>query len=125
MDKEKKQTSLSSDEALQTLYRLRQIMASQQQALKKSALGDGERGEGQKAPIHMADQASDVQEMEMLAERLTASTETIVEIDEAIENIKNGKFNQCEECGKAIGERRLKIQPWASVCVDCKRKQEE
>ncbi len=73
----------------------------------------------------MAEQASDEQELDMMVSRLNASSETLAEIDDAIGRIDAGQFNVCEECRGEIGERRLAVQPWARLCVKCKRKLEE
>lgn len=78
-----------------------------------------------RAPMNMAEQASDQQELDMMASRLNASSETIAEIDDALDRLESGQFNVCEECGKEIGIRRLTVQPWARLCVSCRRKEEE
>lgn len=77
------------------------------------------------APINMAEQASDEQELDMMVSRLNASSETLAEIDDALGRLEAGHFNECEECHKEIGMRRLTVQPWARLCVGCKRKLEE
>lgn len=78
-----------------------------------------------RAPINMAEQASEEQELDMMVSRLNASSETLVAINEALDRIDAGEFNVCEDCGKEIGDRRLAVQPWARLCVKCQRKLEE
>lgn len=78
-----------------------------------------------RAPINMAEQASEQQELDMMVSRINASSEALADIDEAIDRIDAGQFNVCEECKAEIGERRLVIQPWAKLCVKCQRKTEE
>ncbi len=78
-----------------------------------------------RAPINMAEHASEEQELDMMVSRLNASSQTLSAIDEAIGRIDAGEFNVCEECKGEIGERRLSVQPWASLCVACQRKAEE
>ena len=78
-----------------------------------------------RAPINMAEQASEQQELDMMVSRLNASSQTLADIDEAIDRVEAGQFNVCEECKGEIGERRLLIQPWAKLCVNCQRKLEE
>lgn len=48
----------------------------------------------------------------------------IIEIHEALHRIEEGDFGECEECGDDIGIQRLKSMPEATLCVECKRKQE-
>ena len=44
----------------------------------------------------------------------------LVEINEALERIENKTYGICEECGKRITANRLKIMPFARLCVPCK-----
>lgn len=41
-------------------------------------------------------------------------------IEEALAKIAEGKYGNCEKCGKEIGEDRLKISPESKLCVKCK-----
>ena len=49
----------------------------------------------------------------------------VLKIEEAIERIENGTYGICEECEEEISEERLKARPVTTLCIDCKRKQEE
>ena len=51
-------------------------------------------------------------------------TVLIRKIKEALEMIKNGTYGICEECEEEIYEGRLKARPVATLCIECKRKQE-
>ena len=48
----------------------------------------------------------------------------ILKIREALQRIDEGTFGICQECGEDISESRLTARPVATLCVDCKRKQE-
>lgn len=45
-------------------------------------------------------------------------------IEEALRRISTGNFGECEECGDAIGLKRLLARPTAIFCVKCKEEQE-
>lgn len=45
-------------------------------------------------------------------------------IEAAIQRIEDGEFGLCEECGEAIGEKRLQARPVTTLCIDCKTIQE-
>jgi RNA polymerase-binding protein DksA len=45
-------------------------------------------------------------------------------IDAALQRIEDGTFGTCSTCGKEIGEERLRAMPYATRCIDCKRKEE-
>ena len=48
----------------------------------------------------------------------------LLKIQEALKRIDEGTFGICQECGQEISESRLKARPVATLCVECKRKQE-
>lgn len=107
------------------LLALRERLSSQQGSIQRGGLNAESGRYTSRTSINMAEHASDEQELDMIASRLTASTETLGEIKDALDSLDAGRFNVCEECGKEIGLRRLEIQPWARLCVDCKRRLEE
>jgi DnaK suppressor protein len=47
------------------------------------------------------------------------------QIDVALRKIGDGLFGQCEGCGQLIAEARLKALPFATLCVECKGRQEK
>jgi DnaK suppressor protein len=40
-------------------------------------------------------------------------------IARALDQMKNGTYGECTDCGKAIPEARLKAQPFAERCIEC------
>jgi DnaK suppressor protein len=48
----------------------------------------------------------------------------IAKIDQALRKIDNQSFGSCEDCGIDIGEKRLKANPHALLCIDCQEEQE-
>jgi DnaK suppressor protein len=49
----------------------------------------------------------------------------IQDIEEALERLREDRFGLCEECEHEIALERLRAIPYAPLCVDCKRRQEE
>jgi DnaK suppressor protein len=49
----------------------------------------------------------------------------IRKIEKALERIEDGTYGICEECEKVISEKRLKARPVTTLCIECKREQEE
>jgi DnaK suppressor protein len=49
----------------------------------------------------------------------------IRKIREALERLEDGTFGICDECGKAISEKRLQVRPIATRCIKCKEEQEK
>ncbi|HEY7017192.1 MAG TPA: TraR/DksA C4-type zinc finger protein [Gaiellaceae bacterium] len=46
------------------------------------------------------------------------------EIDAALKRIEDGTYGTCVNCGEPIAQERLEALPWATLCIDCKRKDE-
>ena len=40
-------------------------------------------------------------------------------IDAALRRIAEGEYGFCAECGEAIAEKRLAVDPMASLCIAC------
>ncbi len=45
-------------------------------------------------------------------------------MDEALRSLEDGTYGVCSECGEDIEEERLKVMPFATVCVKCKSDKE-
>ena len=52
------------------------------------------------------------------------SEQVLRSIDGALRRIANGTFGICETCGQRISEERLEAIPYATQCIDCRRKGE-
>jgi len=78
-------------------------------------------------PLHFADEGTDTMEQEK--EFLLASKEgrLVYWIDDALRTLykEPERFGVCAECGSPIGFDRLDIVPWARLCVNCQRAEEE
>lgn len=73
---------------------------------------------------HLADNATETFLRE-LDEGLEENAEHMVsEIDAALRRIEDGTYGTCVVCGGPIGEGRLEAVPYATLCIDDKRKQE-
>jgi len=52
------------------------------------------------------------------------SEAVLAEIDAALQRIEDGTYGICTNCGREISVERLEAYPWASLCIDCKRRSE-
>jgi DnaK suppressor protein len=48
----------------------------------------------------------------------------LVQTERALDRIDKGTYGVCESCGKAIGKARLLAFPRATLCVECKQREE-
>lgn len=102
------------------LLRLRAQLVDDSDQMRRDASSDTAH-----APIHLADAGTDAHDQEFTLERLGSSSETLQEIDDALDRIEGDSYGLCEECDCDIPERRLTIKPWARLCVGCQEKEEE
>lgn len=88
----------------------------------KSGLQEIESQEGH----HLADleDIDDVQDNDAVFEVVNNASSMLEQIERALGKIEKGEYGTCEDCGEAIGPERLKALPFATQCVDCKRKSE-
>ena len=73
---------------------------------------------------HLGDVATATFDREMASTLEDNSTHVLNEIDAALARIDDGTFGTCSSCGEAIGTERLEALPWATLCIEDKRKQE-
>lgn len=51
--------------------------------------------------------------------------EELRQVIHALDRLEEGEGARCERCGDAINPERLKILPWASLCIRCAEDEEE
>lgn len=64
-------------------------------------------------------------EKERAFEYSEAGINALKEIDLALEKLEQGTYGICELCGKPISVARLKIMPSATLCLECKTREEQ
>jgi DnaK suppressor protein len=50
--------------------------------------------------------------------------QVISEIDAALKRMEDDTYGTCTNCGDEIPLARLEANPWAALCIDCKRRAE-
>ena len=50
--------------------------------------------------------------------------QVLSDIDAALKRIDAATYGVCVNCGQEIPLGRLEVNPWASLCIDCKRRAE-
>ncbi len=51
-------------------------------------------------------------------------SETVKEIEEALQRISAGEYGRCKDCGEWIRIKRLETIPWAVRCRSCQERWE-
>lgn len=75
--------------------------------------------------LHMADMATDNYDREFALNLADGEQKIMHRIEQALERIEENRFGVCESCNKKISKERLKVVPYAELCVPCQEKQEK
>lgn len=73
---------------------------------------------------HLADLeelASDVNADGVIFEQFRTSSESIEQIERALERVESGGYFECEDCEQPIGGERLEAIPFTTRCIGCQR----
>jgi len=73
---------------------------------------------------HLAEGASLTLDQEIDDTLEENAEHVLAEIDEALARIDAGTYGTCVTCGKEISAERLEAIPYATQCIDCKRREE-
>ncbi len=66
--------------------------------------------------------ASQITELEQRLGKTRQIKQQIVEVEHALDKVRNGTYGSCDDCGRPIDPERLKIMPQANLCLECKAK---
>ena len=73
---------------------------------------------------HIADHATDLLDLEVDLALEENADNVVAEIDDALGRIESGTYGLCAVCGLPIPEERLAAIPYATLCLDDKRRKE-
>ena len=105
------------------LVALRDRLTTAAAAVQHDDDGDGELNNAS-GDQHLADHASEVFDRE-LDDTLEENAELVVhEIDDALARLEDGTYGTCAVCGRPIPEDRLAAIPYATLCIEDRRRQE-
>src|ERR671928_2105626 len=83
-----------------------------------------ETGEDAVYDNHLADTATETYDRELDYTLEENSEHVLAEIDAALKRIEDGTYGVCTNCGKQIEPERLEYLPYATLCIDDKRREE-
>ena len=110
------------------LLERREDILSDVKHLENDSLGKSRKdasGDLSAMPYHMADLATDNYEQEFALSLLQSEDTELRAVGEALQRLEAGTYGVCPECDKPIRKSRLKALPHATMCIECKRLQEE
>ena len=110
----------------EALKKLKEVLVRRRDALRKAMAGDLSqlREFRDTGPGDVLDAAVDTAQDEINSQLLEVESRELEQIEEALERLSEGTFGLCEVCEKPIPLKRLQALPYATECIDCKRKSE-
>lgn len=82
------------------------------------------RNSGDGAGDDQADSGSSALEREHELTLVNNTRDLLEQTAHALDRLAAGTFGVCESCGRAIGKARLQAFPRATLCVECKQREE-
>lgn len=68
---------------------------------------------------HPGDLGTDTYQQEIASQFTTMESKLLWEIEDALRRIEGGRYGRCERCGQSITLRRLRLLPYARLCIKC------
>lgn len=93
-------------------------------AAADAELSDLLRNSGDGAGDDQADSGSSALEREQELTLVNNTRDLLAQTQRALGRISAGTFGTCESCGRAIGKARVQAFPRATLCVECKQREE-
>jgi len=73
---------------------------------------------------YAADQGTENYQREMASRFKTLETDTLRQIEDALQRIANGTYGICISCGEPVPKARLEVVPHARFCMKCLKKRQ-
>jgi DnaK suppressor protein len=108
------------------LKSMKTILVQRREALKQAIAGDDSLlKELTQAGGDIVDFASDTSFGELTSQLAEVEGRELRAVDVALQRMKEGTYGKCEACNCDIPLTRLQVLPYATFCIECKRKAEK
>ena len=109
-----------------SLNEMREILLERRQALRQAISGDDSllREISQRQGGDEADFALDCSHGELNSQLAEVSGKELTYVENALSRFEDKTYGKCEACKCSIPLLRLQALPYATFCIDCKRKAE-
>ncbi len=78
-------------------------------------------GESSSYRTHVGDIGTEAYQREIISQLTTYESKMLMEIESALQKIRQRKYGNCERCNKAISKVRLKAIPYTRTCIKCQK----
>lgn len=106
---------------------LRQILIKRRDALRTALAGDLSllKELRQQTSGDMLDAALESAHDEISSQLAEVESRELANIENALEQMREGRYGMCETCETTIPLARLQALPYATLCIDCQREAEK
>jgi len=66
-----------------------------------------------------ADTATDIYDKELHLDLTEKNKKLLMDVEDALNKIDEGRYGKCEKCGRDISLERLKALPFSKMCIKC------
>ena len=111
----------------EAILNLRQVLIRRRDALRKALAGDlsSLKELREQSSGDVLDAALDCAQDEISSQLAEVESRELANIENALEQMREGSYGQCDGCEKPIPLARLQALPYATTCIDCQRESEK
>lgn len=110
----------------EALNKLRDVLLLRREALRKALDGDLSLLQSlSQDGGDVMDAAMDTAQDEISSQLVEVESRELTQIEDALNRLRDGHYGECEHCNKPIPLARLQAVPYATLCIECARKQEK
>lgn len=106
---------------------IRKRLSEKRQEIMDFYLHDLKVGQGMSdaGAEDLVDRANDAYNREFMLSLSGSERDALLEVEQAIERLDEGKYGNCSHCEEKIPSKRLQAVPWARYCIDCQEQAEQ
>jgi DnaK suppressor protein len=106
---------------------MRQILIRRRDALRTALAGDLSLLKELRAQTagDVVDAALDSAQDEISSQLAEVESRELASIENALQRMRDGQYGVCEGCSTSIPMARLNALPYATLCINCQREQEQ
>ncbi|MEM8944480.1 MAG: TraR/DksA family transcriptional regulator [Planctomycetota bacterium] len=106
-----------------SITKLHTLLVNRRDALRQALAGDLSllKALPEQTGGDVVDAALDAAQDEISSKLAEVESRELVQIEAALERMREGTYGQCEVCNNKIPLARLNALPYAMTCIDCQR----
>ena len=106
-----------------SIKKMQEVLVRRRDALRKVLAGDLSmlKQLREQSGSDVVDAALDAAQDELSSQLAEVESRELVNIERALDSIRQGTYGMCEVCSSKISLARLQALPYATMCIECQR----